>query len=79
MLAVAIAALTLAALMLVAFGGVVRSLVRQQARERGLLLDQIMHLSGRTWTPPPSESEPEPWKPPATVRSPEQLPEQEWG
>jgi hypothetical protein len=28
--------------------------VRQQARERELLLNQIMHLAGRTWTPPPA-------------------------
>lgn len=36
------------------FAGLVRGLIRQQARERGLLLDQMMHLAGRTWTPPPA-------------------------
>ena len=41
----------------VVFAGLVRSLLRQQARERDLLLNQIMHLAGRTWTPPPA-SEP---------------------
>lgn len=39
-----------------------RSLVRQQARERELLLNQIMHLAGRTWTPPPADNA---WAPPA--------------
>jgi hypothetical protein len=42
------------------FASVIRSMVRQQARERQLLLDQILHLSGRTWTPPPVEQ----WEPP---------------
>lgn len=39
----------------VAWAGVVRWLIRQSARERELLLNQIMHLSGRTWTPPPAD------------------------
>jgi hypothetical protein len=50
-------ALTLAgglAVVVVAFAGLLRSILRQQARERDLLLNQIMHLSGRTWTPPPA-------------------------
>ena len=37
------------------FAGLVRSLLRQQARERDLLLNQVMHLAGRTWAAPPSE------------------------
>lgn len=36
------------------FAGLLRSVIRQAARERGLLLDQMMHLAGRTWTPPPA-------------------------
>jgi len=39
----------------VAFAGIVRSLIRQHARERDLLVNQILHLSGRTWTPPPAD------------------------
>jgi hypothetical protein len=50
--AVALVALTMV------FAGLVRSMVRQQARERELILDKLMHLAGRTWTPPPA-SEPE--------------------
>lgn len=37
-----------------------RALIRQQARERDLLLNKIMHLAGRTWEPPPAEK---PWQP----------------
>jgi cytochrome oxidase assembly protein ShyY1 len=39
-----------------AFVSLARWQMRQHARERELLLNQIMHLSGRTWTPPPSEN-----------------------
>lgn len=52
-LAVALAALAVLALAIYLCAAMVRGLVRQQARERELLLNQIMHLSGRTWTPPP--------------------------
>jgi hypothetical protein len=56
----ALEAVALVALTMV-FAGLVRSLIRQQARERDMLLDKLMHLAGRTWTPPPaSEPEPEP-------------------
>ena len=44
-----------------------RSLIRQQARERELLLNQIMHLSGRTWSPPPAEK----WEPPVKIVDPD--------
>jgi hypothetical protein len=68
---VALAALAggaLAALVVVAlvFASVVRSKDRQAARERDLLINQVMHLSGNTWSPPPAENgrrepvEPEP-------------------
>jgi hypothetical protein len=46
--AVALIAVTLT------FAGLVRSMIRQQARERELILDKLMHLAGRTWTPPPA-------------------------
>lgn len=36
-----------------------RALVREHARERQLMLNQILHLAGRTWTPPPVEE----WQP----------------
>ena len=49
--AVALVALTMV------FAGLVRSMIRQQARERELILDKLMHLAGRTWTPPPAAEE----------------------
>jgi hypothetical protein len=52
----ALEAVALVALTMV-FAGLVRSMIRQQARERELILDKLMHLAGRTWTPPPA-SEP---------------------
>jgi len=53
-LAVAITALAVLAFTIYTTGALFRGLVRQQARERELLLNQIMHLAGRTWTPPPA-------------------------
>lgn len=55
-------ALALAAVLVItvgSFGALIRSLVRSNARERDLLVNQILHLSGRTWTPPPADQ----WKP----------------
>jgi hypothetical protein len=50
---VAVAALFVLALAISVVSSLFRGLVRQQARERELLLNQIMHLAGRTWQPPP--------------------------
>lgn len=38
---------------------------RQHGRERGALLDRLMHATGNTWTPPPlSDIAPDvPWEP----------------
>lgn len=57
------------------FAGIIRSLVRQQARERGLLVDQVCHLSGRSWSPPPAAHEPREFPERETFRNVEQLPE----
>lgn len=35
------------------FAQLVRSLIREHARERNLMLNQLLHLAGRTWMPPP--------------------------
>lgn len=63
------------------FAGLFRSLHREAARERGLMLNQILHLSGRTWMPPPVDT----WKPPEEpddfgryVTSPSQEPDEEY-
>lgn len=40
---------------MVALLGVWRSDRRETARERNLLVNQLMHLAGRTWQEPPAE------------------------
>lgn len=58
------------------FGGLLRSERRQHARERDLLLNQLLHTVGKPWQEapadhhePPVEREPRTW-----TASPEQLP-----
>lgn len=63
-----------------ASASLVRSLIRSQTRERAILIDQIMHLAGRTWTPPPAERleqgfDPDAVAPERFVLSPGQLPD----
>ena len=41
-----------------AFAGVLRGLTREHARERNLILNQLLHLAGRTWEPPPAQTAP---------------------
>jgi len=76
-LAVALAALAVLALAIYLCAAMVRGLVRQQARERELLLNQIMHLAGRTWQPPPSPEPADAFEEDDTVIlvDPAQLPE----
>lgn len=76
---VALALVTLLAVVLSIFTGLLRSLQRSHSRERDKLIDQVMHLSGKTWTPPPADE----WKPPSDgeplvkyTASPEQQPYQ---
>lgn len=80
-LVVALAAVAATASSVIGLSGVLRSVARQHARERAQLIDQICHLAGRTWTPPPAE--------PATVEiderelerfvmSPGQLPDEDF-
>jgi len=72
---VALASVVALAVVSLAFAGLLRSLIRSHARERDLMVDKIMHLSGRTWTPPPGVISPEPeWDADRFVTSPEQLP-----
>lgn len=75
MIYVAIAALVVAAGQPVVFTQLLRGVMRQQARERGLLINQVCALSGRPWEPPPADRyevpvlEPEP----TLFASPEQM------
>lgn len=59
MIYVAVAAIVALGLVTAGLLNVVRGMVRQHARERDALLDKIMHLAGRTWTPPPADQPPE--------------------
>jgi len=77
MIYVAFAAVALALIEGLSFASIVRSLVRQQARERDLLLNQIMHLSGRTWTPPPAHDPRPAPEPRETERNFDMLPDWE--
>ncbi len=48
-----------------AFLNVIRSMQRQHARERDLILNQLLNATGHTWEPPPADvrmppPEPEP-------------------
>jgi len=73
---VAVAALVVLALAIYLAATLFRGLVRQQARERELLLNQIIHLAGRTWQPPPVPDEPyEPSEAETVIIDPGQLPD----
>jgi len=62
-------------LCVLAFAQVVRWLIREHARERNLMLNQIMHLAGRTWQPPPIPEEPSMLPVEEFLIDPSQLPE----
>lgn len=52
-------ALALAGLSITCLFATVRSfhsMMRQRDREREQLLDRIMHMSGKTWSPPPVDN-----------------------
>jgi hypothetical protein len=60
MLYVALGALAVAALSIVCFVPVLRYVVRQAARDRELLVNQLCALAGRPWQEPPAWDRPEP-------------------
>jgi hypothetical protein len=72
---VAIAAVLAEALVAVTFARWARSMQRQYARERELLVNQLCNVVGRPWAPAPADE----WEPEAElstlVSSPEQLPD----
>lgn len=55
MIVVAAAAVVSVTVVTVAFLQALRWQARQHARERDLLVNQVLHLSGRTWQPPPAD------------------------
>lgn len=76
MLYVALALVGCLAVVSISFASITRWLVRQQARERELLTNQLCNLAGRPWQDPPSWREPTLDTLPELeyVSTPEQLP-----
>ena len=76
--AAALAATGLSWLALTTLALALRSVIRQAARERDLLINQLLHAQGKTWQPPPANGQPDQ---PVTVEthryavSPEQYPD----
>lgn len=62
------------------YGRAIQNVQREHDRRVDLLINQILHLTGKTWTPPPAEQ----WQPPVVdedrgryVAVPEQMPDDE--
>lgn len=77
---ITVAAICALALVAVAALHVVGQLIRSHARERNLMLNQLLHLAGRTWQAPPSEVSVEAFDPDELLderftTSPTQLPD----
>lgn len=55
---------------------IIQSLIRSHARERDLLLNQLLHATGKPWQPAPADQReaPEPKEPRRFVAAPEQHP-----
>ena len=75
MLYVALSAIGALVVVTISFAGVIRWGIRQHAREREQLVNQVCYLSGKTWQDPPSfENLPSLEMPPDEVwTSPEQM------
>jgi hypothetical protein len=77
MLYVALSSIAALVVVTISFAGVVRWGLRQQARERERLVDQLCYLTGRPWNDPPSrEPDPEPerdWENTWESQAPEQM------
>jgi hypothetical protein len=57
-LIVCLALLAVLAATIATFAGLLTRAQRAHSRREDLLINQILHLSGRTWTPPPADE----WK-----------------
>lgn len=56
MTVVALALIVLLAITVFGFTELLRSQQRAHARREDLLTNQLMHLAGKAWTPPPAEA-----------------------
>lgn len=45
------------ALSIAAICAVLRSMLRAHARERDLVINQLLHATGNTWSPPPAQQD----------------------
>jgi hypothetical protein len=72
---VALAELGVIVLVIALLGGTIRSLTRQQARERDLLLNQLYNAVGRPWQPAPASEVPEDEPAGLYLVAPEQAPD----
>lgn len=76
MLYALIAVALIAGIAVIALADQLRRQTREQARERQLLISQVMHLSGRTWQAPPAATEPEPeYEPDQSMYVPSGMPD----
>lgn len=55
MLYVALALVAAVVVETLAFAALIRAQIRQAARERDLLVNQVCSLAGKPWQPPPSQ------------------------
>lgn len=80
MVYVALAEAAVIAVIVAAGTGLLRWLIRAHARERDLLLNQLLNLAGKPWQPAPADDTQNPWQDAALearhqwTRSPEQEP-----
>lgn len=56
-----------------AFAGLLRSLIRQHARERDLMLNKVLHSVGRPWETAPANEPEKPPEPPRLLRNVAQM------
>lgn len=73
---VALALVAVLAVTVVAFVGLLRSERRAHARERDLLLNQLLHAIGKPWQPAPADEKPPPTDPNGDHERYQALPEQ---
>lgn len=75
MIYLSLAALGVAAVTAIVLGQLLRVVIRQGARERELLVNQVCHLARNPWAPAPAEEYEVPEEMLSLVTSPEQEPD----
>ncbi|MBA3381738.1 MAG: hypothetical protein H0T97_07730 [Actinobacteria bacterium] len=75
MLLVAVASAATTGVVAITLGNLHRAAIRQHAREREQLINQICHLSGRPWQEAPADEPRTIPERPRLIAAPEQLPD----